>query len=214
MHATSTTDVIAVTAAISDIIRLQIIVPSIEHSETIRTLLLGLGSKAEIFCEKFITRLLWLPITAIPPYIEFFHEIYSFCRLSREAESATFSFTISRHMPFWINGLVLLRRMARDIATFQHPHYRIAVAVVGHAAACIYDAHNDPNSCRDILTQWITADLFGTFEDILPQVLYSIELAGVSSIEFHTYSRCSYVPSSSCACLPWNLSRRRPILLP
>lgn len=182
VHATATTDVTAVTSAISEIIRLQHTptrAAAIEHSRIFQSLLLGFDSKPEKFCDRFIARLLWLPITALPQYIEFFHDIYSICCSTSDAHSAAFSSTISHHMPFWMNGLVLLRRIARDNATFQPAHHRIAVAIVGHAATCMYNAHDDPISCRDILAQWITADIFGTFEDIITQILNSTELSGM-----------------------------------
>lgn len=147
------------------------------QKDAISRLLHGFGISPNAFCDRYVSRLFWLPSAELPCYLEFLRELYHACNDDSDTLHCSFKLAISHHSPFWINSLVILRRMARNVATFDPGHQRISLAIVGHAAACLYYLKGNMYECERIIVQWITADIFGTFEDILGQSLSREEFA-------------------------------------
>lgn len=176
-HTTAVSDVTAVTTTICEI--LHPCLSTTQHhrntrplqNDAVSQLLRGFGTSPNMFCDNYVSRLLWLPSAELSCYLQFFREIHHACSDDADTLHCAFKLAMSHHTPFWINSLVILRRMARNVPTFDADHHRISLAIVGHAATCIYYVQGNVYECERVISQWTTADIFGTFDDLLAQSL-------------------------------------------
>lgn len=182
-HGTGTADIAALTATISELLYPRVWTTRVyRNSQHVGNIILsrflqGLGNP-QGFCEEFIARFLRLPFAELPCYTEMFAELYHACQDGHDDLSSAFKTTMSHYLPFWLSSFALLRQMTRNTVVFGEAHHRIMLAIIGQAASCLYDSLDNPYRCEGIIVQWTTADILGTFDEILPQTIHHETSAG------------------------------------